>query len=46
VYSADLAFAALEPPSQEQIERTGEVRLNPPRLLDLIAGSRETKTRF
>ena len=46
VYTADLSFAALEPPSVEAIEATGEVRLLPPRLLDLRVGKMETVGKF
>ena len=45
-YTADLSFTALEPPSPEQIEREGQIRLQPPRLLDLRVAKLATKTAF
>ncbi len=46
IYTADLSFAALEPPSPEQVEEEGLIRLLPPRLLDLRVSRRRTMTPF
>ena len=46
LYSADLTFSALERPSAEEIATIGEVRLRPPRLLDLSVGKRELASKF
>ena len=46
LYSADLTITALERPTAEEVATSGEVRLRPPRLLDLSVAKRRTASTF